>query len=385
MSLSLLQALAVKQDASTDEEAILKPLRVPAAITKPGIFDYGRVRDFRPEEEVFDEESMASLAECPITIYHEGTEIDPANWEEHAVGHVSASGIHRDGDFLVASLVISDADIIKRIKAGELVEISAGYKCKMERVDNEEYEFVQRKIRYNHVTLLPRGQGRAGRDVQLRLDSKGFVVLSDDYIEDHMTNKKRGATVTRLDSEDAPVLEEEATEAESSGEVDEVVEEAAEAAFDLSETLAGIVQKLDGLSEKLDGMYGKHEEKEDSVDEEEKDVEKEDSDDELKMDAIEEAAEIRSEVKMAFEAITGQKSSATNRELAITALKATGTKAFGDLSKLPTETLIGALQVAAENAKSNQGFTYVNKLDSKVASVASDETFDGLFTAYRKR
>jgi hypothetical protein len=70
-----------------------------------------------------------------------------------------------DGQFLRCSLVIQDAEAISRIEAGELVEISAGYACDVG-PDGE-----QTNVRYNHIALLPRGEGRAGSDVSIRMDS----------------------------------------------------------------------------------------------------------------------------------------------------------------------------------------------------------------------
>jgi hypothetical protein len=45
------------------------------------------------------------------------------------------------------------------------------------------YDAVQTQIRYNHIALLPRGQGRAGTDVSLRLDTSEDVGYTTDMAQ----------------------------------------------------------------------------------------------------------------------------------------------------------------------------------------------------------
>jgi hypothetical protein len=75
-----------------------------------------------------------------------------------------------------SNVVLSSEDAIGKVDRHELVEISAGYSCKLVEKpgyhEGKPYKFVQREIRYNHVSLLPPGHARAGSDARLRLDSQ---------------------------------------------------------------------------------------------------------------------------------------------------------------------------------------------------------------------
>ena len=155
-------------------------LRVYARLARTGIQTYtysdGRtVRENRPESEVFAEDSLDTFRGAALTVQHPTSKVNPASWRASVVGHVSDT-VAKDGNFVGAELYIKDADTIKRIQSGELVEISCGYDCQMVphpgRTDSgEEFDASQAKIKINHVALGPANWGRAGRDVRLYLDS----------------------------------------------------------------------------------------------------------------------------------------------------------------------------------------------------------------------
>ena len=155
-------------------------IRIDAALTRTGILEYqnpdGSIRrEYRSPAEVFKADSMAGLSGAPVTHLHPKSMVTPATWKvSNVVGHVSGSPVQED-DKIVAKLTIQDEDVIEKIAAKELREVSCGYHCKEAaggRTDaGEEYDLAQTDIRYNHVALVPRG--RAGRDVALRLDAAG--------------------------------------------------------------------------------------------------------------------------------------------------------------------------------------------------------------------
>ena len=110
-------------------------LRVNARLTKTGIFSYDNGREYRSEEEVFREDSLASLKGAPVTDLHpseKGSEnfLTPANAKEHIIGLTES--IERDGPYLKGSLIIFHEDAIKAIEAGERKEISLGYRCQLD-------------------------------------------------------------------------------------------------------------------------------------------------------------------------------------------------------------------------------------------------------------
>lgn len=158
-------------------------LIVSGNLTRTGVFTYVNAdgttrRELRHPDEVFDADSLASLAHAPVTVDHPEA-VTPKNWRDVAVGHVAATP-KRDGRFVAADDVrLHDAGAIAKVRSGALQELSCGYSCTLDntpgRYDGEEYDAIQRGIRYNHVAAGPAGWGRAGPEVRMRLDGGGAI------------------------------------------------------------------------------------------------------------------------------------------------------------------------------------------------------------------
>ena len=171
----------IRQDMRTPAGAA----KIPAALTRTGIFVYRNPdgsprRELRPADEVFRADSLASIESAVVTVGHVGT-VAPDAWRTVAVGDVR--NVRQDRQFVAADLMVRDADTLKRVDAGDLVELSMGYQCRYDATpgsyQGERYDGVQRNIVYDHVALLPSGTGRAGADVRLRLDG---VLLDADVL-----------------------------------------------------------------------------------------------------------------------------------------------------------------------------------------------------------
>lgn len=172
--------MATRYDAGTLGELERTPqggLRLPAYVTRVGVFTYKRadgrvVKEYRPAEEVFHADSLASLEGAPVTLGHPG-HVTPSNWGKHAVGHVESG--RADGIYVASHVRVQREDGIKGVEAKSLKEISCGYNARIEETpgefEGEHYDCIQRDIRYNHVALGPENWGRAGNEVRLRLDS----------------------------------------------------------------------------------------------------------------------------------------------------------------------------------------------------------------------
>lgn len=164
-------------------------LRIPAALTRVGVFTYkldggGVLRELRPAEEVLAASSVASLDGAPVTDLHPDEQKYPdglvtaTNWKALSVGDVRSP--RADGAEILAEVILRDSSEIRLVESGDRGEISCGYECdhdpKPGVFDGEAYDVVQRNIRYNHVALGPRGWGRAGPATALRLDSNSRQV-----------------------------------------------------------------------------------------------------------------------------------------------------------------------------------------------------------------
>lgn len=126
-----------------------------------GMPDVPLVRVYRPPEEVFHPDSMASFVLKPVTNGHPPEMVTPANWRKYAVGAVGEK-IGRDGEHLDGFIVISDAKAIADVDAGRK-ELSAGYTATISleggtTAQGETYDAVQRGIRGNHIALVDAGR-----------------------------------------------------------------------------------------------------------------------------------------------------------------------------------------------------------------------------------
>lgn len=176
---------SIKLDGSKMKRTPQGGIRGPAAVTRVGVFRYKHndgpmagkvVREYRPAEEVFHPDSLATLDQAPITDYHptdNGGLVAPENFTKLAKGTIT--DVKHDATHVLADAVIQDATVAKAVLRGERIELSAGYVSRMDwtpgTFNGQPYDVVQRNIRYNHVALLPRGGGRQGPDVALRFDA----------------------------------------------------------------------------------------------------------------------------------------------------------------------------------------------------------------------
>lgn len=165
-------------------------LECPANLTRTGVLTYHRAdgsvqRELRHPDEVFKAGHVSSLASAPLTIGHPGV-VTPANWKHVAVGHVR-DDVHQDGKFVVANVVIQDAQAIEAVQKGELVELSCGYMADIDHTpgeyQGERYDAKQVNLRGNHVALLPANHGRAGSDVRLRMDGISWSEANTESME----------------------------------------------------------------------------------------------------------------------------------------------------------------------------------------------------------
>jgi hypothetical protein len=150
-------------------------LRVSGRIARVGIQEYadaaGRVhRELREPTEVFDPAAMASFAQVPLTNTHPTKLLDATDARLHAVGSISAPV--RDGDWLVADMLITDQDAVAAAEAGRN-ELSCGYEAELDETPGVHpvfgpYDARQLGIRGNHLALVD--EARAGHEARLRLD-----------------------------------------------------------------------------------------------------------------------------------------------------------------------------------------------------------------------
>lgn len=166
-------------------------MKVRARSARVGVYDYlgaevdpeGKrfkagdiVKVYRPAEEVFATDSLASFVAKPITDNHPAVPVNSRNWKDHARGTVFGA-IDEDGarNYVSFDLAFMDAALIDAIDSGKR-ELSNGYSCDLAfedgtAPDGTRYQAVQRNIRGNHVAVVDRG--RAGPECRV---NDGFAV-----------------------------------------------------------------------------------------------------------------------------------------------------------------------------------------------------------------
>lgn len=161
-------------------------LRMPAYATRTGVFTYRKpdgkvVRELRMPEEVFNADSMRTLASIPVTNDHPlESLLTSVNTKQFIVGFTSDHVSQDEDKYLSTNVTITDSDAIKQIEAGKQ-ELSCGYTCDLEEkqgmFDGEAYDVIQRNITYNHLAIV--AKGRAGSQVKLRMDSDDAEMVTD--------------------------------------------------------------------------------------------------------------------------------------------------------------------------------------------------------------
>lgn len=174
---------------------------VPGFAARTGIQLYtdskGRtIREYRPPEEVFSPESLATYRVAPITIRHPkgGVRADNFQAVTHGMCLDALPGEKLDNaEWVKAEIALMSANAIKGVETGDLTELSVGYSARIDATpgvtpDGQPYDVVQRDIRVNHIALLPAGHARAGRNARLRLDGSEELI-EDDEPGDQMEEK----------------------------------------------------------------------------------------------------------------------------------------------------------------------------------------------------
>ena len=115
----------------------------------------------RYPEDVFEDAALASFEGKPVTDGHPPENVGPENYAAYQKGHVQ--NVRREGDHIVADLYINDANLASEIQNGVKREVSCGYLCSYEPSGTG---YRQRKIRGNHVAVVPKG--RAGAAVAIK-------------------------------------------------------------------------------------------------------------------------------------------------------------------------------------------------------------------------
>lgn len=197
------------------------------AVADKGMLD--RVGVYRPEEEVFDTESMASFSLLPLTKDHPFDFLDADNTKFLAVG-TSGESVRKNGIYLNTRIKVTDAEVVKEIMENGKKQFSAGYNAVIVPetgvYDGEEYHFVQRKIRGNHIAVAI-DNARCGSGCSIKDNDKMkksiLVSIADSGVEIGDALKSEIEKLEKANAEfDARISEESAKVADAEKKADEI-------------------------------------------------------------------------------------------------------------------------------------------------------------------
>lgn len=163
------------------------------------------VRVYRSPEVVFDEDSLRSYANRPVTNDHPPVPVTADNWLQYARGHTGGE-VARDGRFVRVPVVLADQGVISDYKAGKK-QLSLGYRMNLRwekgtTTDGEPYDAVVTKIRANHLAVVAAARGgpelRIGDDKAKELDKMSDM---------KKTITVDGLPVTVLDDQSAMIVD----------------------------------------------------------------------------------------------------------------------------------------------------------------------------------
>ncbi|EKR46137.1 PF09979 family protein [Leptospira interrogans serovar Grippotyphosa str. LT2186] len=205
--------LGIRYDSATIElEGLIEDeavLRCPLVLARAGVFQYvypdGRiVREAKLPEELFSPETLASIPGRPITKNHppiadnDGL-INDTNYSKYAKGSLGDSVEVKDNKEIWVKETIWDAELKDSLKRGEKRQISPGFRSRLDWTpgvfEGQEYDVVQRDIRFNHSAHVDKG--RAGDSVRVYLDHAELpdnmsmaVMMTDNQKGENMSDKR---------------------------------------------------------------------------------------------------------------------------------------------------------------------------------------------------
>ena len=199
---------AINYETNPAEKTAEGFLIARAPLTSVGVFTYRNAdgtprRELRLPEEVFASESLATLRMKPLTLLHPDEAVTPENADELSVGSIG-NDITTDHYRVYGSVAVTTADGIKAVEEKTARGLSCGYKCDIEWTSGTwmgvPFDCIQRKIRYNHVALVP--VPRAGDGNAIRMDSAGTPTLPDMNKHENNTNQEDTMDKIHLDGAD---------------------------------------------------------------------------------------------------------------------------------------------------------------------------------------
>lgn len=286
--------------ATIDEDGFLVDTPVVARLGVQVYYmeDGSTLREFRPAEEVFKEESLASYQGKPMTLDHVFVNSD--NAKDVVVGSVSGKA-EALGSTVIAPIVIYSQQAIDEARSGNAKELSVGYSAFIDNTPGwgdpvtgqyvlksdaqesdvdptwQEFDAIQRDIKVNHLAMVYRGRAGIAKlnmdgqqenpytdDVKSNIEEKDMTVKIKIDSAEVEVSKDVADHIAKLDSAieaqkakvDTIEAERDALKAKVDG-IPAEIEKAVKAAKADAEALAALVTVAAEAGVKADGLDAK--------------------------------------------------------------------------------------------------------------------------------
>ena len=189
-----------------------------------GVDDKDVIHVMRPENVVFDAESMKSYAYKPITLDHPTEQVDAKNWKEHSVG-TAGGDVVRDGEYVRVPLLIMDQAAIDAVQSGRSRELSLGYDMTLDfDKSGEGYDATVTSIRANHIALVSKARGGPMLKIGDKNMDEKFVKMTVDGVGVYTDETGADVIQRHIDSLTAQVSDAQTKIAERDAKIKEITD-----------------------------------------------------------------------------------------------------------------------------------------------------------------
>lgn len=117
------------------------------------------IRVYRPAEEVFKPESLASLENKALVVLHPDEMVNSTNDSYLRKGNVF--NVREEDGVIKGTIQVTDADTIQKTRHTKC--LSLGYDLELEPMEGRDNVFIAKNIRYNHLALVPKGRSKVAQ------------------------------------------------------------------------------------------------------------------------------------------------------------------------------------------------------------------------------
>lgn len=189
-------------------------LKGRAIVTNTGIFNYIQsdgsiLRELRTPEDIGNQETLDSLVMQVMTDDHPKGEVAPngavnADNAKQLQAGFTGESVKFDGHATSIPITITDGKTIDKILQDGKIALSCGYAADLEMragfaYGNNQYDAVQKNIKYNHIAIVERGRAGDLAKLKLRMDSNDAVFINSDVFGDNKIQpKKENKTMAKI-------------------------------------------------------------------------------------------------------------------------------------------------------------------------------------------